>query len=110
MGIASKELNDYANRQWAELNHTYYAPRWSMFIDRVIDAAKQDKKFDADEYFTTVRNFENNWIEPSPLEVETMPASDDIETARLLYSKYANKIIAHPASGGATDCVSLHHW
>ena len=106
----AKDLNDYANRQWAELNATYYAPRWNMFIDRVIDAARQGKPFDADEFFTASREFENGWIEPRLLEYETGTPADDITESRRLYTKYADRIVSHPASGAATDCISLHHW
>ncbi|MDE6368868.1 MAG: alpha-N-acetylglucosaminidase, partial [Muribaculaceae bacterium] len=61
----AQDLNDYANRQLAELNNSYYAPRWSMFIDRVIEAAEQGKKFNAEEFYNASRDFENEWIEPS---------------------------------------------
>lgn len=106
----SQDLNDYANRQWAELNATYYAPRWSMFIDRVIEAAREGRQFDADEFFTASRAFENAWIEPRELTVETSAPADDTATARRLYEKWASRIVSHPASGSATQCVSLHHW
>lgn len=106
----SQDLNDYANRQWAELNATYYAPRWSMFIDRVTDAAKKGTKFDAEEFFKASREFENAWIEPRELTVEAEPAADDKNVARDIYTKWAERIVAHPASGSATSCISLHHW
>ena len=106
----SQDLNDYANRQWAELNATYYAPRWGMFIDRMIEAARQGKEFDAEEFFTASRAFENEWIEPREFTVETAPATDDIAEAERLYEKWAPRIVAHPASARATNCASLHHW
>lgn len=106
----SQDLNDYANRQWAELNATYYAPRWSMFIDRVTDAAKNGSKFDAEEFFKASREFENAWIEPREMTVEAEPAADDKNVARDIYTKWAERIVAHPASGSATSCISLHHW
>ncbi|MCM1449807.1 MAG: alpha-N-acetylglucosaminidase [Clostridiales bacterium] len=106
----SQELNDYANRQWAELNATYYTPRWTMFIDRVIDAAKERRRFDADEFFVASRQFENRWIEPRALEVEVSAPADDKTVARAMYEKWAPSMVNHPASGAPTDCISLHHW
>lgn len=106
----SQDLNDYANRQWAELNATYYAPRWNMFIDRVISSMSDNRRFDADAFFKASREFENSWIEPREFTVETSPAADDKSVARDLYSKWAERIMAHPASGSPTSCESLHHW
>lgn len=104
----SKNLNDYANRQWAQLNDTYYTPRWSMFIDRVTEAAHNGRKFDADEFFNASREFENAWITPGPF--KRLTPANNAETARAMYEKYAPRIVNHSASRGATDCVSLHHW
>lgn len=106
----SKDLNDYANRQWAELNATYYTPRWRMFIDRVIEAAKDGKRFNADDFFIASREFENGWVEPRSLEAEVDAPADTKDIARTMYEKWAPVMVNHPASGSPTDCISLHHW
>lgn len=106
----SKDLNDYANRQWAELNDSYYAPRWAMFVDRVIAAAEQGGKFDADEFYNASREFENAWIEPSSNAIEYLEAVDGLDVAREMYDKYAPLIKAHPASYAPTAVPSHHHW
>ena len=105
----SKDLNDYANRQWAELNDSYYAKRWAMFVDRVIEAAEQGKKFDADEFYNASREFENAWIEPSNT-IERLEPLDGVEVSRRMYDKYAPPIEAHPASHAPTAVPSHHHW
>ena len=105
----SKDLNDYANRQWAELNDSYYAKRWAMFVDRVIEAAEQGKKFDADEFYNASREFENAWIEPSNT-IERLEPLDGVEVSRRMYDKYAPLIEAHPASHAPTAVPSHHHW
>ncbi len=105
----SKDLNDYANRQWAELNDSYYAKRWEMFIDRVIAAAENGKKFDGDEFYTASRDFENAWIEPSN-EIEYFEPLDGMKVAREMYDKYAPLIEAHPMSHAPTSIPSHHHW
>lgn len=106
----SKDLNDYANRQWAELNDSYYAPRWAMFVDRVIAAAEQGRKFDADEFYNASREFENAWIEPSSNAIEYLEAVDGLDVAREMYDKYATLIKTHPASYAPTAVPSHHHW
>lgn len=106
----SKDLNDYANRQWAELNDSYYAPRWAMFVDRVIAAAEQGRKFDADEFYNASREFENAWIEPSSNAIEYLEAVDGLDVAREMYDKYAPLIKTHPASYAPTAVPSHHHW
>ncbi len=106
----SQDLNDYANRQWAELNATYYAPRWNMFIDSVVSALSDNRTFDADAFFKKSREFENAWIEPCQFVAETADPVDDKSVSEKMYRKYAERIVAHPSSGAATDCVSLHTW
>ncbi len=105
----SQDLNDYANRQWAELNASYYAPRWSMFVDRVIDAAKAGKEFDAKEFYDASREFENAWFEPSN-EIEYLDPVDGLAASRTMFEKYAPLILAHPASQSPTNVQSHHHW
>lgn len=105
----SKDLNDYANRQWAELNDSYYGKRWSMFVDRVIEAAGQGKKFDADEFYNASRDFENAWIEPTNT-IEYLEPLDGVAVSRAMYEKYAPLILAHPASHAPTAVPSHHHW
>lgn len=105
----SKDLNDYANRQWAELNDSYYATRWSMFIDAVIEAASQGKKFDEDAFFNASREFENSWIEPS-MSIRYLDPVDGYEVASEMYHKYKPLIESHPVSYAATSLPSHHHW
>ncbi len=105
----AKDLNDYANRQWAELNDSYYAPRWAMFIDRVTDAAAAGRKFDAEEFYNASREFENAWIDPAN-EIEYLEPLDGLTVAREMYAKYAPRILAHPISHSPTSVPSHHHW
>lgn len=105
----SQDLNDYANRQWAELNDSYYARRWAMFVDRVIAAAEQGKKFDEQEFYNASRDFENAWIEPAN-GIEYLEPVDGVATSREMYEKYAPLIEAHPVSHSTTAIPSHHHW
>lgn len=105
----SCDLNDYANRQWAELNEYYYGVRWSMFIDRVIDAARKGVPYDGEAFFEASREFENNWIEPSN-KIKYLEPIDGLVVSKEMYEKYAPLIKSHAASNGPSDCFSIHHW
>lgn len=105
----SRDLNDYANRQWAELNEYYYGVRWSMFIDRVIDAARKGVPYDGEAFFEASREFENNWIEPSN-KIKYLEPIDGLVVSKEMYEKYAPQIKSHAASNGPSDCFSIHHW
>lgn len=105
----SKDLNDYANRQWAELNNSYYAHRWSMFVDKVIEAAGKGQKFDEDAFYNASREFENSWIEPENVITYLEPV-DGLTVARQMYEKYAPLIKSHPVSHSSTNLASHHHW
>lgn len=105
----SRDLNDYANRQWAELNEYYYGVRWSMFIDRVIDAARKGGPYDGEAFFEASREFENNWIEPSN-KIKYLEPIDGLVVSKEMYEKYAPLIKSHAASNGPSDCFSIHHW
>ena len=81
-----------------------------MFVDRVIAAAEQGGKFDADEFYNASREFENAWIEPSSNAIEYLEAVDGLDVAREMYDKYAPLIKAHPVSYAPTAVPSHHHW
>lgn len=40
------EISDYACKQWAELFHYYYIPRWSMFLNAALVAKTRNEIFD----------------------------------------------------------------
>jgi alpha-N-acetylglucosaminidase len=47
--IASNELHEYANREWAGLVSDYYAPRWKLYFDsleKALSAGAQPKPID----------------------------------------------------------------
>ena len=80
-------LTDYASRTWSGMISTYYAPRWRLFIERVMEAARTGRMFDHEAFDREIRDFECRWADAShPL---TFPeAGDAVRTARELASKY----------------------
>lgn len=83
----SYHLTDYANRTWAGMVSTYYAPRWELFIERVTEAARAGRPFDQKAFDREIRDFECRWADASsPL---ALPAEGDaLATARELAVKY----------------------
>ena len=54
-------LNDYANRMWGGLVKDYYAKRWNLFFDAVIQAVKDGKDFDEKTFGEELSKFEHAW-------------------------------------------------
>jgi alpha-N-acetylglucosaminidase len=56
-------LNDYANRMWGGLVGDYYAKRWNLFFEAVIQAVKEGKEFDEKAFGEELSKFEHAWTE-----------------------------------------------
>ena len=56
-------LNDYANRMWGGLVKDYYAQRWNLFFEAVIQAVKEGKEFDEKAFGEELSKFERAWTE-----------------------------------------------
>ena len=56
-------LNDYANRMWGGLIGDYYAKRWNLFFEAVIQAVKEGREFDEKAFGEELSKFEHAWIE-----------------------------------------------
>ena len=56
-------LNDYANRMWGGLVKDYYAQRWNLFFEAVIQAVKEGKEFDEKAFGEELSKFEQAWTE-----------------------------------------------
>lgn len=96
-------LNDYANRSWAELNDAYYAARWRRFIDMSVDAVASGLPIDEQAYYDSIRRFEKAWIEPATNPLEYFAPTDGVAVSRRLYDKYSDMIRSHAASHGPTS-------
>ena len=84
-------INDYANRNWAGLTETFYASRWEMFIDDVIEAVEKREPFNEEAFFEKVTAFENNWADETEKHASE-PVGNSIVVASQLSEKYRSKI------------------
>ena len=72
-------LNDYANRMWGGLVKDYYAKRWNLFFNAVIQAVKEGKEFDEKAFGDDLSQFEHAWtlkhtkypVKPQPVKYST---------------------------------------
>lgn len=82
------EITDYACKQWAEVFHHYYIPRWTMFLRAAFETKKRNEVFDEKGTQKIVRfaveeKFQSVLIEP-------LPKQNPKELALSLYEKWAN--------------------
>lgn len=85
------QVNDYANRNWAGLTKTFYAQRWEMLINEVIEAAEKGEPFDEEVFFDQVTEFEISWADGKE-KYPHQPTGDSISIAKQLMKKYKGEI------------------
>lgn len=58
-------LNDYASRTLSGLTSQYYAGRWQIYIDAVMDAVSNGQELDAAQLASRLKSFEESWTAPA---------------------------------------------
>jgi alpha-N-acetylglucosaminidase len=84
-------LNEYACRQWSGLMNDFYKPRWSMFIQKMQAALKEQKEMDMPAFVTEIKKWEWNWVNKRK-DYAITANGDAVATAVALYKKYRNTI------------------
>lgn len=84
-------LNDYASRTWSGLIADYYSVRWGMYIDAVIDAAENKRKFNQKALDHALDKFESEWV-LSKTRQEYKAEAPLQEFALYLVSKYETRL------------------
>lgn len=84
-------LNDYASRTWSGLVAGYYAVRWNMYMEAVVQAVENGKKFDQKELDNRLKDFEENWV-ASKTKTARQIENDLQEFAHHLLRKYEIRI------------------
>lgn len=85
-------LNDYANRMWGGLVSDYYAKRWNMFFNAVIDSVKAGRVFDEKGFDPALSRFENEWVHQHGT-YATTPVGTTWEVAQRIFKKYNTRPI-----------------
>ncbi|XP_034836377.1 alpha-N-acetylglucosaminidase [Maniola hyperantus] len=81
------EITDYACKQWAEVFHYYYIPRWSTFLNLALDAKNRNETFDEKNAQRVVRSSVEERFQT--LEINQLPQNETRTVAILLYEKWA---------------------
>ncbi|CAH2087845.1 unnamed protein product [Euphydryas editha] len=81
------EITDYACKQWAELIHYYYKPRWARFLEIALDAKMKKEIFDEKRAQAVVRyTVEEKFLTTT---FDILPRDNTISLALNLYQKWA---------------------
>lgn len=82
------EITDYACKQWAELFHYYYIPRWRAFLTAALDSKVRK------EYFNEriVQNMVRTTVEAefSSITINPINGGDPVSRAMSLFQKWYN--------------------
>ncbi|CAK1589005.1 unnamed protein product [Parnassius mnemosyne] len=82
------EITDYACKQWAEVFHYYYTPRWSLFLSLALDAKVRNETFDERGAQKVVRtSVEERFLTVGIDQLSPINATKTI--ASILYEKWA---------------------
>ncbi|XP_045520369.1 alpha-N-acetylglucosaminidase [Pieris brassicae] len=80
------EISDYACKQWAEMVHYYYRPRWAMFLQIAFDAKLRNETFDEKSAQRAVRSsVEEPFLRSN---IAKAPSNDPRLTALHVYEKW----------------------
>lgn len=80
------EITDYACKQWAEVFHYYYTPRWALFLSMAVDARMRNETFDERGAQKVVRALvEERFL---AVEINQLNFNDTKTVAGYLYEKW----------------------
>ncbi|TAJ11318.1 alpha-N-acetylglucosaminidase [Marinilabiliaceae bacterium JC017] len=91
-GGKAQSLNDYANRSWAGLTKGFYAARWEMFVNDVIESVEKNESFDEAVFFDKVTKFETDWVDGNE-KYNSRPVGNSNQMAKQLLEKYREQIL-----------------
>ena len=83
------QISDYANKNWAGLVKTYYANRWTIFVDELYYSVKHGNAFNNTDYEDRLWNFESGWNNDTTV-YTTKPSDNIIEISGELIKKYGS--------------------
>ena len=85
------EINDYAAKAWSGLYSSYYAARWKLFTDALIDQAVRNATWSDYQYRMQVVSLQRRWNNDHSLFPTTTNGKDAIGLARQLYQMIADE-------------------
>ncbi|KAF7225366.1 transcript variant X2 [Nothobranchius furzeri] len=83
----SGEILDYANKQWGGLIEDYYAQRWVLFVQTLVESLDSGVPFNQDTFNQAVFQIEKGFIY-NGRKYPTKPQGDTYEIAHRIFLKY----------------------
>lgn len=83
----SGEILDYANKEWGGLMEDYYAQRWSLFVQTLVECLNSGLPFKQDTFNQAVFQVEKGFIS-NGRKYSTKPQGDTYEIAHRIFLKY----------------------
>jgi alpha-N-acetylglucosaminidase len=104
----SDSLNDYAVRKttvdcrfccftkhckqsklWSGLVSSYYIPRWTMFVDAVVEAMSAGVAFNQNAFETQLWDFQRRFVNDNNESYSTTPIGNTMKLSSALFAKYS---------------------
>ena len=95
-------LNDYAQKDWASLVSTYYAERWSMWLNRQVAAVADRERFNEIEWQASVLAFSEAWGLVTEDDFPAEAVGDVVEVSQGMFGKYTTTASDYEATAGVT--------
>lgn len=83
----SGEILDYASKEWGGLIEDYYAQRWSLFVQILVECLDSGQPFKQDAFNKAVFQIEKGFIYNGQ-QYSTKPQGDTYEIAHRIFLKY----------------------
>jgi len=90
-GDADSPLHEYSCRQWSGLMTNFYKVRWQKFFSTTLLALETGKKIYVETFDKEISQWEWQWVNTQK-NFPTEPTGNSVQTAKLLYKKYRDKI------------------
>ncbi|KAJ3607513.1 hypothetical protein NHX12_024564 [Muraenolepis orangiensis] len=83
----SGEIVDYASKEWGGLMADYYAQRWGLFVNTLVECLNTGRPFKQDSFNQEVFKVEQGFVDNGK-EYPTTPSGDTYEIVRRIFLKY----------------------
>ncbi|XP_019748147.1 alpha-N-acetylglucosaminidase [Hippocampus comes] len=83
----SGEIQDYASKEWGGLMEDYYAQRWGLFVQTLVECLDSGQPFKQDAFNQAVFQVEKGFIY-NGRKYPTKPQGDTYEITRRIFLKY----------------------
>jgi alpha-N-acetylglucosaminidase len=84
-------LNDYACRTLSGLTADYYATRWQMYIDDIINCARTGTEHNKKAFAKKMKRYEDSWVK-SKKQIKYTTCYDPFAFSRTLLTKYGSPL------------------